>query len=82
VSLSFPRLLLYIFDLPEEKVLLCRKSATTRRLCSMCDVSAELVCEPGALDAADRDVFKMLKRHVQATTLRRSQSNVSRRLML
>jgi len=80
--LAFPRLLLYICDLPEEKALLCLKSGTTRRPCSMCDVSVELACEPEALDAADRDALKLLERKVEATNLRLSKKNASRRLML
>ena len=55
---AFPRLLLYICDLPEEKALLCLKSGKTTRPCSMCSVSVTLACSPEALDAEDLGPFR------------------------
>jgi len=80
--LCFPRLLLYICDIPEEKAILCLKSGKCARPCSMCDVDVKLAGTPEALDSEDRDARKCLDRQVEAATLSIEQRDASRRLML
>jgi len=82
VLLAFPRLLLYIADLPEEKAILCLKSGKCARPCSMCDVSVTVAGAPEALNAADRDGLGLLEDQVEATNLRERQQRPSRRLYL
>jgi len=80
--LAFPRLLLYICDIPEEKAILCLKSGACMRPCSMCDVHVKLAGAPAALNAKDRDARKGLERQVESANLASARKNPSRRLML
>jgi len=67
--LAFPRLLLYICDLPEEKGILCLKGGKTRFPCFLCRVQVELAGAPEALDAVDRDALAEARDQVEATNL-------------
>jgi len=80
--LCFPRLLLYICDLPEEKGLLCLKGGKTAKPCSLCTVSHEMAAVPEALTAEDRDALMLLKDQAEATNLLLRRERPSRRLML
>ena len=82
VLLCFPRLLLYICDLPEEKAILCLKSGKCAKPCSMCDVDVELAGAPEALNSEERDARKCLDRQVEAANLSIEQRDASRRLRL
>jgi len=78
----FPRLLLYICDLPEEKSILRLKWGKCTRSCSMCDLHVTMAGAPQALNSQDRDGVKLLQRQVESTDLRVAQRYASRRLML
>jgi len=80
--LCFPRMLLYICDLPEEKGLLCLKGGKTAKPCSMCTVQHALATAPEALDAENRDPVIVLGDQTEATGLRLRKERPSRRLML
>jgi len=80
--LCFPRLLLYICDLPEEKAVLCLTSGTCAKPCSICDVDVQLAGAPEALNSEERDARKCLDRQVEATNLRIEQKSPRRRLQL
>jgi len=80
--LRFPRLLLYICDLPEEKAILCLKSGKCTKPCSICDVDVQVAGAPEALNSEERDSRKCLDRQVEATKLRIEQRNPRRRLQL
>lgn len=82
ILLAFPRLLLYLADLPEEKAILCMKSGQCARPCSSCDVRVNLTGLPAALDARDRDVFHMLTAHLEANGHREHQREGRRRAHL
>jgi len=79
---AFPRLLLYICDIPEEKAILCLKSGECMRPCSMCDVHVKSAGAPVALNSNDRDALKGLERQVESAKLGAARKNPSRRLML
>jgi len=55
---AFPRLLLYIGDIPEENATLCLKSGECMRPCSMCDVHVKSAGASIALNSNDRDALK------------------------
>ena len=80
--LCFPRMLLYIFDLPEEKGLLCLKGGKTALPCSMCTVRHEAAVTPEALEAVDRDAPQVLGDQIEASGLQLRKERPSRRLML
>lgn len=78
----FPRLLLYICDQPEERLVLCLKGGKCKRPCSQCDVKVEICGAPVALDARARAVVASLERHLESAGYRRRASNRQRRLTL
>ena len=80
--LAFPRLLLYICDIPEEKAILCLKGGKTQRPCSMCRVTVATAGAPMALDANERDGQRDLEDQVEAAGLLLRQEHASRHLML
>jgi len=80
--LRFPRLLLYICDLPEEKAILCLKSGKCTKSCSICDVDVQVAGAPEAPNSEERDARQCLDRQVEATNLRIEQRNPRRRLQL
>lgn len=80
--LSFPRLLAYISDQPEERAVLCLKSGMCERTCSFCDVKREIAGASEALNARERDTMKTLQRQWEAACLRCRSQNLRRRLML
>jgi len=55
---AFPRLLLYIGDIPDEIAILCLKSGECMRPCSMCDVHVKSAGASIALKSNDRDALK------------------------
>lgn len=76
---AFPRLLLYLADLPEEKAILCMKSGRCARPCSSCDVCVTLASTPQALNARDRDVIRMLTTQLEVAGHRHHRRNAQRR---
>jgi len=80
--LAFPRLLLYICDLPEEKGILCLKGGKTSFPCSLCRVPVKLAGAPQALEAADRDALVDVQDQVKASNLLLRRERPSRRLKL
>lgn len=78
----FPRILLYICDQPEERLVLCLKGGKCRRPCSQCDVKVEVCGAPVALDARARDVVASLERHLETAGYRRRALHRQRRLTL
>lgn len=80
--LFFPRMLLYMCDLPEEKRLLCLKGGKTALPFSMCTVRHEAAVTPEALEAVDRDTPQVLGDQVEASGLQLRREQPSRRLML
>jgi len=80
--LAFPRLLLYICDLPEEKGILCLKGGKTPFSSSLCRVPVQLAGAPQALEAADRDALAEAKEQVEAANLLLKKERPSRRLYL
>lgn len=79
---AFPRVLLYLADLPEEKGVLCLKSGACSRPCSKCDVHLHDASRKRALDAKDKDVIHMLSQHVEGAQHRLDQRDGPRRAYL
>mgnify|MGYP000303253296 CR=1 FL=1 len=80
--LAFPRLLLYICDIPEEKAILCLKKGKTQRPCSMCRVTVATAGAPMALNANERDGQRDLENKVEEAGLLLRQEHASRRLLI
>lgn len=78
----FPRLLLYVCDQPEDRLVLCLKSGKCKRPCSQCDVKVEVCGAPVALDARGREVVASLERHLETAGYRRRAVHRQRRLTL
>lgn len=70
---AFPRILLYLADLPEEKSVLCLKSGSCARPCSKCDVHRKDASCLAALDARDRDVIRTVSKQLEGARHRLSQ---------
>eukprot|EP00170_Pyropia_yezoensis_P006818 contig_27790_g6840 len=79
---AFPRILLYLADLPEEKGVLCLKSGACSRPCSKCDVHLHDASRKRALDAKDKNVIQMLSQHVEGAQHRLDQRDGPRRAYL
>jgi len=82
ILLAFPRLLLYICDIPEEKAILCLKKGKTQRPCSMCRVTVATAGAPMALNANERDGQRDLEDKVEEAGLLLRQEHASRRLLI
>lgn len=78
----FPRLLLYICDQPEERLVLRHKGGKCKRPCSQCDVRVEVCGAPVALDARGREVLASLERHFETACYHRRALHRQRRLTL
>jgi len=63
---AFPRILLYICDLPEEKAVLCLKSGNCSHPCSLCDVKRDDAGSVAALTSEDRDALETLKGQMES----------------
>lgn len=79
---AFPRILLYLADLPEEKSVLCLKSGSCTRPCSKCDVFFKDAGSVRALNAKDRCVLREVPQQIECAQLRLSHSQRQRRAYL
>lgn len=79
---AFPRILLYLADLLEEKSVLCLKSGSCARPCSKCDVHRKDASCSAALDARDRDVIRTVSKQLEGARHRLSQQQGQRRAYL
>lgn len=82
ILLAFPRVLLYLADIPEEKAILCLKSGKCAHPCSSCDVCVNQMGVLEALNSRHRNVFRMLTTHVEVAGHRLHKQNAQRRAHL
>lgn len=65
---AFPRSLLYLADLPEEKSVLCMKSGQCSYPCSVCTVCVKEAGSAEALKSNDRDVISTLSSQLEGAS--------------
>lgn len=79
---AFPRVLLYLADLPEEKAILGLKSGNCAHPCSSCNVHVEQAGRPEALASQDRDVLHTVRGQLEGAYLQHRHLNAQRRAHL
>lgn len=79
---AFPRVLLYLADLPEEKAILGIKSGKFAHPCSSCDVDVQQAGRPEALTSHDRDVLQTVRGQLEGAHLQRGHRDAQRRAHL
>lgn len=77
--LAFPRLLLYLADLPEEKAIMCLKSGKCAHPCTSCDVRVDQTGTASALNSLERNAISMLTTHLEVAGHRERHRNSARR---
>ena len=79
---AYPRLLLNIFDQPEERAVLGLKGGQCARPCTACMAKIEMIGAPQALDADERNVINTVTNQVEAYEHTRRQRERHRRVAL